>query len=354
MKEPKAAPPPAPEALPLFFREILGQERVIANLMTAWRQGRLAHAYLFLGPDGVGKASVARALAGALNCAQPLSDGDACGACPSCRRLAAGVHPDFLVIATTSEGHQPQIKIEQIREFRRLTGYPPVGGGWRVALIKPAEALNDASANSLLKTLEEPPARNLLVLTAGGEADLFPTVVSRCQKLAFAPLPSALVAQELEKRRGLGKAQAALLAALSGGSLGRALTLKPEELLSQRRQVLNDLEQLSQGSATAVLDWAGRLTKSRADLDSFLLLAQLWYRDLLLLNFQAPHHLLAHQDCLADLERERAQGAAPKWFANFNALRAAHRHLQANLNPELTLNILGLRLQGRGQVHEPR
>jgi DNA polymerase-3 subunit delta' len=336
----------------MFFREILGQERVLSQLTTAWRSGRLAHAYLFLGPEGVGKASVARALAGALNCVQPLEDGDACGTCPSCRRLAAGTHPDFIVIAPTSEGHQPQIKIEQIREFRRLTAYPPVGGGWRVALIKPAEALNDASANSLLKTLEEPPPHNLLVLTAGGEADLFPTVVSRCQKMAFPPLPSALVTQELQKRRGLTEPQAGLLAALSGGSLGRALALNPEELQRQRSQVLSDLDQLAQASAGQVLDWAQRLTRSRLDLDNFLLMAQLWYRDLLLSHFQAPAALLAHQDCLPELKQEQATGHPEDWFGKFAALGAAHRHLQANLNPELTLDILGLRLQDRGYDHD--
>jgi DNA polymerase-3 subunit delta' len=339
---------------PLFLREILGQERVISNLKTAMAQGRLAHAYLFLGPEGVGKASVARALAGALNCAQPLEDGDACGVCPSCRRLAAGFHPDSLIIAPTSEGHQPQIKIEQIREFRRLTGYPPLEGGWRVTLIKPGEALNDASANSLLKTLEEPPPRNLLVLTAGVEADLLPTVVSRCQKLTFSPLPSWLVAQELKRRRGLDQVQAGLLAALSGGSLGRALALDPDELLRQRRQVLADLEHLPQGSATTVLDWAQRLTKSRADLDNFLLLAQLWYRDLLLFRFQAPTQLLAHRDCLPDLQRQLAAAGPATWFAKLNALRAAQRHLTANLNPELTLDILGLRLQNQGYPYDPR
>ena len=194
------------------------------------------------GPRGVGKATTARALAAALNCAQPGEDGDACGTCPSCRRMPAGTHPDFLVISP--EESKAQIKIEQIRELRRLTAYPPLGGGWRVVLIKPAEALtaqNDAAANALLKTLEEPPDRHLLVLTARGEADLLPTIVSRCHKLAFAPLPSALIIQELERRRSLPRPQAALVAALSGGSLGRALALDPEELVRQRDQVLSDL-----------------------------------------------------------------------------------------------------------------
>jgi DNA polymerase-3 subunit delta' len=313
--------------------------------MAALRRGRLAHAYLFLGPEGVGKASIAQALTAALNCADLREDGDACGMCPSCKRLAAGTHPDFLIIAPTSEGRQPQIKIEQIRELRRVTAYPPVGGGWRVALIKPAEALNDAAANSLLKTLEEPPPQHLLILTAGVEADLFPTVVSRCQKLALAPLPYSLITQELI-RRSLSPSQAALMAALSGGSLGRALVLEPEELLRQRQQVLTDLESLSRGNDTTALDWAQGLAKAASETDTFLLLTQLWYRDLLLLSCGAPERLLAHQDHLPDLQAEAARSHQDLWLAKLAALSAAQRHLRANLNPELTLDLLGFRLQG--------
>jgi len=348
--------PPAPQEPGLrYFREILGQDWVVSHLKTAMLAGRLSHAYLFLGPSGVGKATTARALAAALNCAQPGADGDACGTCPSCRRMQAGTHPDFLVIGP--EESKTQIKIEQIRELRRLTEYPPLGGGWRVVLIKPAEALtavSDAAANALLKTLEEPPDRHLLVLTARGEAELLPTIVSRCHKLAFTPLPSALIIQELEKRRSLPRSQAALVAALSGGSLGRALALDPEELVRQRDQVLSDLAHLNRGATGEVLSWAQRLTKNRADLNNFLLLAQLWYRDLLLSHFQAPTGLLAHQDLLPALEQARADDAPATWFANFAALGTAQRHLQANLNPELTLDILGLRLQRRGNPHDSR
>ncbi len=347
--------PPPPESGLRYFRDILGQDWVVSHLKTAMLAGRLSHAYLFLGPGGVGKATTARALAAALNCAQPGADGDACGTCPSCRRLHGGTHPDFLVISP--EEGKNQIKIEVIRELRRVTEYPPLGGGWRVVLIKPAEALtaqNDAAANALLKTLEEPPPQHLLVLIARGEADLLPTIVSRCHKLAFAPLPSALIIQELESRRSLPRSQAALVAALSGGSLGRALALDPDELLRQRDQVLGDLARLNRGSTGLVLEWAQRLTKNRADLDNFLLLAQLWYRDLLLAHFQAPAGLLAHQDLLTTLEQARASAAPATWFANFAALGKAQRHLQANLNPELTLDILGLRLQRQGNPHDSR
>jgi DNA polymerase-3 subunit delta' len=341
---------------PLFFRDILGQERVLNYLRAALSRGRLAHAYLFLGPEGVGKESVAKALAGALNCAAPREDGDACGFCPSCKRLAAGTHPDFLVIRPTSKERPPKIVIDQIREFRRVTAYPPVAGGWRVTLIKPGEDLRDESANALLKTLEEPPPQHLLILTAGVEAELFPTVVSRCQKLAFTPLPYPLITRELI-RRDLSPSQAALLAALSGGSLGRALAMEPEELLRQRQQVLDDLKALSQGNTTTALDWAESRAekakdkedvkeKKRKETDAFILLTQLWYRDLLLLSYGVPERLVAHQDRLADLAAEASQNRQKVWLAKLAALNAAQRHLRADLNPELTLDLLGFRLQG--------
>jgi DNA polymerase III subunit delta' len=359
-----------PTPSPRFFRDILGQERVLGYLQAALRRGRLAHAYLFLGPEGVGKESVARALAGALNCAAPRDDGDACGVCPSCKRLLAGTHPDFHFIVPTSERRVPEIKIDQIREFRRVTAYPPVGGGWRLALIKPAEALNDAAANALLKTLEEPPPQNLLILTAGVEADLFPTVVSRCQKLSFTPLPYPVITQEL-LRRGISPSQAALLTALSGGSLGRALALEPEELLRQRRQALADLEALRRGNTTVALDWAqglaqkekkdneeegkkegegvgkgkGKGRKKSEETDNFILFTQLWYRDLLLLAHGTPERLLAHQDRLAELQAEAAHRRPDLWLEKLAALSLAQRHLRANLNPELTLDLLGRRLQ---------
>jgi DNA polymerase-3 subunit delta' len=330
---------------PRFFRDILGQERVLGYLKAALSRGRLAHAYLFLGPEGVGKESVARALAAALNCAEPREDGDACGVCPSCKRLAAGTNPDFLVIRPTSRERPPKITIDQIREFRRVTAYPPVGGGWRVALIKPAEDMRDDTANCLLKTLEEPPAQHLLILTSGVETDLFPTVVSRCQKLAFTPLPYPLITEELT-RRSLTPSQATLLAALSGGSLGRALALQPEDLIRQRQQMLTDLEALSQGNTTTALDWAQGLAKATAETDSFLVLTQLWYRDLLLLSYGAPERLLAHQDRLPELQAEAASNHREAWLAKLAALSEAQRHLRANLNPELTLDLLGSRLKG--------
>ena len=187
----------------MFLKDILGQERVIGFLKQALANDQMPHALLFLGNEGVGKESTALALAQVLNCENRQPDQDACGQCRSCRLFATGSHPDFWQISPDRDSAQPQIKIEQIRELRRQVGFHPLAGTWRVVLLKPAETLNEAAANALLKTLEEPPAGNLFILTAIGERDLLPTIVSRCRRLSFGAIPQSILIQELQNRQGL-------------------------------------------------------------------------------------------------------------------------------------------------------
>ncbi|MBW1916514.1 MAG: DNA polymerase III subunit delta' [Deltaproteobacteria bacterium] len=329
----------------MFFRDILGQERPLNFLKTALRTGQMPHAYLFLGGKGVGKASTAQALAQALNCEQRQKDQEACGQCASCRRFAGGNHPDFVVLSPLSDRVGAQIKIEQIRELRRQLGFPPLVGPWRVTLIKPAEALNEPAANALLKLLEEPPSGNLLILAALAETDLLPTIVSRCRRLSFLPLPPALVVQELIKRRSLEPDQAALVAALSGGSLGLALAVKFQDVVAQRDQAVAFLEKLPHCTTAEILDWAAGWTKNSSELETFLLLVRLWYRDLLALHFQVPPARLINQDRLAELNQAQGQITPGILLKRLEALNRAQRQLQANLNVELTLDILGLQLQ---------
>ena len=283
----------------MFLKDILGQERIIGFLRQALQSEQMPHALLFLGNEGVGKGSTALALAQALNCENRQPDQEACGRCPSCRLFATGGHPDFWQISPLEESEQ--IKIEQIRELRRQVGFHPLAGSWRVVLLKPAETLNEAAANALLKTLEEPPAGNLFILTAIGERDLLPTIVSRCRRLTFGAIPQSILVQELQHQKGLSLEQASLVAAINYGSLGRALAEDLPDLLAKRDQVVNELGVLQQGSTGEVLKWATEKGKKAAGLDRFILLARLWYRDLLALSCQATPEQLVNQDRLVDL-----------------------------------------------------
>jgi DNA polymerase III subunit delta' len=332
----------------MFLRDILGQERVIDFLRQALQSNQMPHALLFLGNEGVGKGSVALAVAQALNCENRLSDQDACGQCRSCRLFGTGSHPDFWQISPVAPS--VQIKIEQIRELRRQVGFHPLAASWRVVLLKPAETLNEAAANALLKTLEEPPAGNLFILTAIGERDLLPTIVSRCRRLSFGAIPQSILVQELQRRKGLSPEQASLVAAINYGSLGRALAEDLPDLLAKRDQVVNELGVLQQGSIGEVLKWATEKGKKATNLDSFILLARLWYRDLLALTCQASSGQLINQDRLTDLVSQQHLLTCSLILERLEALSTLQRQVRANLNIELTLNNFSLHWRREGSV----
>ncbi len=143
----------------------------------------IPHAYLFTGINGVGKSTTALALARAVNCTSDTT-GDGCGRCITCRQLSSGNFPDIITIAPDGQN----IKIEQIRELNRNLNYKPVSGKYRITIIDWAEMMTEEAANSFLKTLEEPPSGNIIVLKVVDPRDLLPTIVSRCQRVPFNPL----------------------------------------------------------------------------------------------------------------------------------------------------------------------
>jgi DNA polymerase-3 subunit delta' len=333
----------------MFLRDILGQQPVVSFLRQALQSEQMPHALLFIGSEGVGKGTTALALAQALNCQNRQPDHDSCGRCPSCRLFATGSHPDFWRIKPENlEAAQPQIKIEQIRELRRQVGFRPLAGMWRVVLLKPAETMNEAAANALLKTLEEPPEGNIFILTAIGDRDLLPTIVSRCRRLSFGAISQTILIRELQSRRHLGLEQASLVAAMHYGSLGRALKEDLSDLLARRDQVLSELAVLHQGSNAEVLQWAAQKGKKGTNLDNFIILARMWYRDLLALACQADSSHLINQDRLTDLLGQQQDIPAALILERLEALSLLHRQLRANLNSELALNKFSLQWRQEG------
>lgn len=203
------------------FAAIVGHARQIELLRRIAREGRLAHSLLLAGPPGVGKRLVAGALAELLLCEE--KGADACGRCDSCRQLAAGSHPDVLLISLPKG--KREIPIDRAREVNQFLRLKPLRGEHKVALVDDAHLLNLPAQNALLKGLEEPPPGSLAILVAHNPDALLPTIRSRCQRLVFAPLDDAEVAHLLAQRLGLSPDEAARVAAAADGSPGRALEL---------------------------------------------------------------------------------------------------------------------------------
>jgi len=300
--------------------------------------GQVAHAYLFSGPPQIGKTRLAVSLAQALNCTEADRP---CGVCPSCRKIAQNSHPDVQVIV--GQGAGGSLKIEQVRALQRDAVLAPYEGRRRVLILRRVDLASLEAANSLLKTLEEPPAHVVLILTAVDAEALPPTVISRCQRLDLRPVTTQTIEASLSAR-GVAAAPARLLARLSGGRIGWAFDAAADgALLRQRQQDLDQLLALLPASRVERFDLAAKASR---DLD--VLLRQIgtwtgWWRDLLLLC-SGQERDVVNIDRIEEMKALAEPGAAPEVWAALQALQAAAAQLEANVNPRLALEGLLLKL----------
>ena len=288
----------------LSFTSLVGQERAKTTLNRVFNSGRMAHAYLFRGPDGVGKKHCAQLVAARANCRQPDEAG-ACGVCPSCRKCLSGNHPDLVIVSPVNG----TIKIDVVRELCRSLSYPPYESERRVVIIEDIHTMTQAAANSLLKTLEEPPQQNLLILTAETSKELLQTVVSRCQVINFHGLSAGQTVRVLTQLQPeLDREEAELLAGLSDGSPGTALVLQKKELISRYRSLRELLEDTRSPAddVSDVLVEAEQLAALKGDLPLFLGLLRMWVRDRLLESSEGASHQAWHRR-LDDIDRAERQ-----------------------------------------------
>ena len=215
---------------------VIGHRPVVDLLRETVRRGRVPQSLLLAGPDGVGKRTVALALAQAVNCPN-RTDGDACGTCSTCDRIARGLHSDVTLLDT---GGEASIKIRTLRaRVLDALGYRPFEAERRVYIVDQADALTDEAQDALLKTLEEPPASAILMLVTAYPDTLRPTIQSRCRRLRFGPLAEADVARVLVERCRIDRAAARELASASGGSVAQALAEKAGDLKEDRQAALD-------------------------------------------------------------------------------------------------------------------
>ena len=323
--------------LPLSFAGIIGQNKAKKLLRRAVAQNRLTHAFLFKGPMGVGKKTLARTFAAALNC-QKQEGQEPCGQCPSCRKFLAGSHPDFIVI----EPEGAAIKINQVRELKKALVFPPFAAKIRVVLLCDIHTMRREAANSLLKTLEEPPSQTMLILTADEAGDILPTILSRCQTVPFAPLPQAEVAKILSREADLDPESAATLAAMGEGSLGRARLLLAKDLLGLRREIIDHLLRL-EPDTLATIQTISELAESTArlkeDLGELLELLITWIHDLLLFSHGAPGSIINH-DLYPGFPAACRRWSGIQLLERLRLLDTARKQLARNCNPTAVCEVL--------------
>jgi DNA polymerase-3 subunit delta' len=319
------------------FADVRGHDRAIAYLRRGWESQRLHHAFVFTGPAGIGKRMVAHALALGLHCdAAPF---DACGACNACRTIVAGTHPDVRVVAGPADGKR-DISIEQVRDLQRELGFRSLSRHPKVGIIDDAHLLTAQAQNALLKTLEEPTGDSVLVLVAVQASALLPTILSRCQRVSFGPLPTPAVV-EILAAAGRAPAEARALATYANGSPGAALDLDPEFFGRRRRELLGALAGLRGGGFKKLADFAQTLTSEDKDATAVLALIASWHRDALRRAVLGPEAEIQN----ADLAEALGTPDVARSLRNLETTYGTMRALRQNANRNLTLIQMLMRLE---------
>jgi DNA polymerase III subunit delta' len=238
----------------MSWDSIRGHDAPREQLAKAHELGRLAHAYLFVGPDGVGKRTFAIQLAKTLLCQAPPSHFCPCDKCQACQQVEAFTHPDFSIARLPDEKQELPVKLMR-EEFIPRLSLTASRGGWKIGFIEDADAFNEESANCFLKTLEEPPPKTLLILRSRTLERQLPTIRSRCQVVRFAPLNESDMRTVLAQHEIHEPSQLAKLLPLAGGSPGLALSLDDDVLWDTRSAMLTNLATTKPDSTQLAQDW---------------------------------------------------------------------------------------------------
>ena len=328
--------------------DTVGHDRAVAALQRGLDSDRVSHSFLIAGPPQVGKTTLALDIARAVNCE---SDESPCSECGQCRRISSGMHPDVRIVGlekARSGRLRTLIGIEQVRDVQREISLLPFEGRYRVLIFENAELFSEEAANSLLKTLEEPPERVLMVLAGTNARALLPTIVSRCRLVQLRPVPAATIADLLAERKGLSTDRAREIAGLASGRVGWAVQAAEDpDMLKRVSNVLDEVESVVRSPLAERFDYAAsladRFPRDRRSVYSELELWLSWWRDVLLVG-QQKTELVSNVARIESLS-QAAEHLPPTSVTN--AIRTVMRTtflLERNVSPRLALEGMMLKI----------
>jgi DNA polymerase III subunit delta' len=340
------------------FDSILSQDRPIRTITRFLLKKTIPHALLFTGTEGVGKCLTAMTFAMAANCtglgiashqgnAVHGEDGpiriDACGSCPSCMNIRSRNHPDLIHI----EPEGSMIKISQIRDVCRTLAFKPYEARVRFVVISQSHTMNHPAANALLKVLEEPPDRTVLILTAKETADLLPTIVSRCRRIPFSPIAQKDVEHLLVQNTGIEPGDAVIPAAMANGSYTRALLMSRSNWVRKRQWLIEaggllNPETLSKRPGSLLLAFSEKLAKNKSTVVDSLEVMKTWLRDLLIYRY-TPEKII-HKDLREEIGNISAACTVNGLVKKIEIISRAQKDISAKMNLRLSLDTMMLRL----------
>ncbi len=332
--------------------QTVGHDKAVRTLSRSVAEERLAHSYLITGSAKVGKATLALDIARAANC---LSDSRPCASCRQCERVTSGLHPDVRVIGlekARSGRLRTQVSIEQVREIQKDASLLPYEGRSRVFIFESAEKLSLEAANSLLKTLEEPPASVILILVASDATAVLPTILSRCRRIDLRPVPQRVISEFLVERKAVSREKADEIAGLSGGRIGWAVEAADDPSIIERiSETMDAVEAAAWGSLTDRFEYAeglsARFSRDRQGVFAELDLWLSWWRDALLIG-QGKDELVVNFSRKDALLAVSGQIPTQDVAAALKAIRRTAFLLERNVSPRLAIEGMMMNLPAMG------
>jgi DNA polymerase-3 subunit delta' len=332
--------------------DVIGHQWAVDLLRKHIREKQVRHAYLFTGPEGIGKRTLSLRFAQALDCESPPSSGDTCGRCRACRLIPQEAYPDLHVVRPADFGGT--LKVEEVRQLQHQLALSTFEGRWRVALLPRFHQATVSAANALLKTLEEPSPQVVLMLTSTSKEVLLPTIVSRCEVVPLRALAVGDLERALAERFG-DEAKARLLARLSGGRPGKALQLASDEtMMKSRQEWMEDLVTLLGQTRAERFQHVEKLTRERDEegrRERLRLILDTWsslWRDAMLEAYGAEA-TSANPDLPEEVARLVREFSAGTLDAALRATERTREAIQEFANPRLALENLMLDLPHWGK-----
>ncbi|MCI0602836.1 DNA polymerase III subunit delta' [bacterium] len=323
--------------------DIAGNKRIVEYFQRALKRKQLGHAYLFSGPAGVGKSTLAAVLCKTLLCKNPDAEGP-CSSCVSCHKFDSGNHPDFHQFI--AEGLY--FKIDLIRQIIHQASLKPVESSWKTFLLEDVDYMRDEAANAFLKVLEEPPGQTIFFLICERSEGLLSTIRSRCQIFEFQPLQPEEIKQWLIKKNNIGEQDAAYLSLSTHGSPGKALSVNPEQYQEMRDKVLVALETaILPKTYYTLIDAVRAITVDRTEMVERLLILEELARDLILLKSSSDARLV-HEDArkrLAPLMENLDLRLLDEFYDELLQVREAILKINANISLSLQSLLLPLKMK---------